>query len=177
MDYLDVAGPSGTEDNMGGTAQKIYFAPVRDILTIQEPTASPTALGDLVTISTAHVMKTGKKFHELYLTMDTGEIDDEPTGDRDARGVKSTLKGKTPGQSAALLGFMSQAKNDRFIVLVPLADGTIRQIGSGQFYAEIMGKVVSAKNSSGYRGIEWTIEGFGPRPIVYSAAVPLTAGV
>lgn len=177
MDYLDVAGPSGTEDNMGGTAQKIYYAPVRDILTIQDTVASPAVLGDLVRVPTAHVMKSGKKFQELYLTMDTGEIEDDPTGDRDARGVKTTLKGKTPGQNATLLGLMSQAKNDRFIVLVPLADGTIRQIGSAQFYAEIIGKVSSSKNSSGYRGIEWTIEAFGPRPIIYDAAVPTTPAV
>lgn len=177
MDYLDVNGPSGTEDNMGGTAQFVYYAPIRDFATIQEPSANPASLDELVEITTAHVMKTGKKFQKLYLTMDTGEVDDEPTGERDARGIKSVLKGKTPGQTSALLGLMSQAKNDRFIVIVPLSDGTKRQIGSNQFYAEILGKIGTGKNGSGYRGIEWTIEAFGARPIIYNANVPLTPAV
>jgi hypothetical protein len=177
VDYTDLDGPNGTENNMGGTQQVFYIAPVRDILTIQKPVASPSTLDAIVSITTAHVMKTGKKFTKVYVTMDTGEIEDEPTGDRDARGTKSTFKFRTPGQNAELLGFMSQAKNDRFIVLVPLADGTLRQMGSEQFYAEMMGKVITGKNSSGYRGIEGEITCFGPTLLLYTAAVPLTPGV
>lgn len=176
VDYADIDGPNGTENNMGGTAQVIYFAPVRDILTIQKPATTPTALDEYVEITTAHVMKTGKKFTKMYVTMDTGEIEDEMQGDRDARSLKSTLKFRTPGQNSDLLGFMTQAKNDRFIVLVPLADGKIRQLGSEQFYAEIAGKVMSGKNSSGYRGIEGEITCFGPAYLVYTAAIPLTPG-
>jgi len=177
VDYSDIDGPNGTENNMGGTAQIFYIAAVRDILTIMKPVAVPTTLEAYVEITTAHVMKTGKKFTKVYSTMDTGEIDDEMQGDRDARSLKSTFKFRTPGQNSELLGFMTQAKNDRFIVLVPLADGKLRQLGSEQFFAEMAGKLMTGKNSSGYRGIEGEITCFGPAYLVYTAAVPLTPGV
>jgi len=176
VDYIDIQGPSGTENNMGGSAQVFYIAPVRDFLTIQKPVSNPTTLGDIVKISTSHVMKTGKKFHKVYVTMDTGEVEDEPTGDRDARGLKSTFKFKTPGQNAELMGWLTQSKNDRFICIVPLADGTMRQLGSEQFYAELVPKAVTGKNSSGYRGIEGEVTAFGPAVLIYDAAVPLTPG-
>lgn len=176
VDYTDMNGPDGTEDNMGGTAQVIYYAPVRDILTIQKPVNNPTTMAALAEITTAHVMKTGKKFTRLYVTMDTGEINDEPTGERDARGIKSTCKIKHPGQTSDILGLVNQAKNDRFIFLIPLADGKVRQLGSDQFYAEFIGKVGTGTNSGGYRGVEGEITAFGPKLLLYTAAIPLTPG-
>lgn len=177
VDYVDQTGPNGTEDNMGGTAMKIYYAPVRDFNVIAKPTATPTSLDDLVEISTAHTMKSGKKLLELYVTMDTGEIDDEPQGERDARSFLSKCKFKHPGMNATILGFASQAKNDKFIFFIPLADGTVRQIGTEQFYAECIGKLVTGKNGSGYRGYEGEIQAFGPKLYIYTAALPLTPAV
>jgi hypothetical protein len=174
VDYVSKGQPDGQENNMGGTKQVIYFAPIADFAIIGAPVASPTTEAGVVEITTAHTFKTGKCFKELYCTLDKGEVNFETQGDRDGRSFMQKAKIFYPGAKKEAIGFASLVKNDRFIVIIPLADGTKVQIGSADFYAEILPKFGSGTNSGGVRGHEFEISSMNSVNLVYNATVNLT---
>jgi len=174
MDYANMTGPVGTEENMGGTTQRLWFAPIRDFLTIGAVDPNAATLPLSVTVAVDHVFKTGKKFNVMYVTMDSGQLDDELQGDRDGKSFKTKMKGFHPGMTAAVVGAMNQFKNDKMLCLIELPDGSIRQIGSEQFYAEIMPKFSTGTNSGSRRGFEFEIESMSPRPYIYTGAISVT---
>lgn len=174
IDYVNKGGPDGQENNMGGTKQVIYFAPIRDFDTIQAPAASPTTEAGVSEITTAHTFLTGKCFKTLYCTLDMGEMKATPQGERDGRSFKQEATIFLPGASKEAVGFASLIKNDKFIALIPLADGKVMQIGSEDFYAEILPDFDSAKNSSGVRGHKFTISSMGPVNLYYSGTITTT---
>ena len=168
--YADLNSPQGA-DNMGGTKQYILFAPVADFSTIAPRPASPANIGQLAEITGNHTFGVGKGFLRMYVTLDTGKLMDEVQGERDGRSYKTTVEVFHPGMTKEILGFLRQAKNDQFIVLVPLPDGKYRQIGTEDFYAEIIGKTDTGTNSSGRRGTTFTIEAMETGPILYSGTI------
>ena len=174
MDYLNLEGPDGQEDNMGGTTQKVYYAPIRDFLSIAVPAGSPTTPGDTVEIATAHTFKTGKCFKLLYCTMDKGKYDSEPQGDTDGFSFKKTAEVFYPGSNSEVHGLASKGKNDRFMFLIEMPDGTVIQQGNKMFYAHLKSKFSTGSNSSGTRGHTFTIESMGPENLLYSGAISLT---
>lgn len=155
----NVNGPDGTEENIGGTEQYIYYAPVGDFTTIQAPSdlASGTTFASLVAIATSHVFAVGKHFYTLYCTMDKGKLGMEQQGEPDGFSTKPKVTIYHPGSKKEILGFARYSKSNNFIVLVPLADGVVHQIGTQQFPASISHKFDSASNSSGLRGNEFEI--------------------
>lgn len=180
IDYNNLLGPNGQEDNLGGSQQKVYYAPLRDFETIQapEPLATATTDAELVNISTDHVFKTGKMFLTMYTTEDQGMADYEVQGDPDGKSVKPVAKVFYPGAEEAILAFMAKAKNDQFIFLLPLADGKVLQIGSEQFPARISPKWTSATNSGGVRGAEIEITQIvASSPVIYSGTISTTPAV
>lgn len=180
VDYTNLAGPNGQEDNLGGSQQKLYYAPIRDFLAIQAPVGLDTAISDteLVNISTDHTFQTGKNWLTMYTTEDKGIADYELQGDADGKSVKPVAKAFYPGATEQILAFIAKAKNDQFIFLMPLADGTVLQLGSEQFPARINPKWTSAQNSTGVRGAELEItQVVASAPIIYSGQIVLTPAV
>ncbi|QIP16807.1 hypothetical protein G8759_31280 [Spirosoma aureum] len=171
MTYADLIGPDGTENNMGGTAQFLYFTPWIDIATFAAPAALP-AQQSLLT--TPHTMKTGKKFQTLYVTIDTSDLEIALNGDIDGISFKPTLKCFYPGFSDGIVDFINKAKNDKFLFLVPLPDGKIVQIGSSRFVAYVKPSPKTDKTTGRGRGTEFEIFCFQPDYLIYNAAVPLT---
>lgn len=174
IDYTAKAGLDGQEENMGGTKQYIFIAPVRDFATIQTVVSGPTTESAVSEITAAHTFATGKCFKKIYCTLDKGEVGFEPQGDRDGRSFAQKVKIFHPGASTDKIGFASLMKNDKFIVLVPLADGQVIQVGSADFYAEILPKFSSGTNSAGLRGFEFDISSVAPVNYVYSGAISET---
>jgi hypothetical protein len=169
--YDNLLGPDGSENNMGGTSQFLYYIPYADIATFAAPAAAP-AQQSLLT--TAHVPKTGKKFLQLYTTIDTSAIEHALNGDVDGISFKPTLTCFYPGVSDAIVDFINKAKNDKFIFLVPLPDGKIIQIGSDRFCAYVKPSPKSGKTTDRGRGTEFEIYAHQPDMLIYKAAVPLT---
>lgn len=177
MNYADLTGPTGQEDNMGGTTQLAYYAPIEDFLSIKTVTASPTTPADLVTIATAHTFKTGKCFKKLYCTMNRGTMDSESVGDIDGKSFKQKGKLFLPGSKAAAHGFAAMVKNDNFIILLETADSAVTgypQIGTEKFPAKISPKFTLATNEGGVRGYEFEFEAVTDRNYIYTASVSLT---
>lgn len=177
IDYADNDGLDGQEENMGGTKQVIYYAPVRDFLSIKVPNPAASTPDAVVKITDTHTFKVGFCFKKLYCTLDKGQVDIEPQGERDGKSVKTVAKIFHPGAKAEVFGFASLAKNDKFIAIIPMADGTNVQIGSADFYAEISPKFGSSTNSGGTRGHEFEVSSMNPKPLIYTGVISTTPAV
>ncbi|OFY87855.1 MAG: hypothetical protein A3F72_03000 [Bacteroidetes bacterium RIFCSPLOWO2_12_FULL_35_15] len=175
--YEDLGTPDGQEDNMGGTKQKIFFAPIRDFLAIQVPNPAAVTPGAKVEIATAHTFVVGKCWNQLYCTLDKGSVEFNVQGERDGHSFGQLAKIFHPGAKKEAIGFASLVKNDQMLVLVPLADGTMIQIGSADFYAQFKPKFNSGTNSGGVRGHEFEISSMAPVNYVYTSTVSLVPAV
>lgn len=175
--YADHAGLADQAQNMGGLTQTIYIAPVRDFATIEAVAAAPATEAAAVEITGTHVFSTGKKFMKVYCTLDKGEVSFEPQGERDGRSFKQLAKIFHPGAGVDEAGFAALSANDKFIVIVKMPDGKMIQIGSADFYAEIIGKFGSGTNSGGLRGYEFEISSMAPVNYIYSGTIALTPAV
>ncbi len=156
--------------NMGGLAGYIYAAPVSDVESIPAPAAGT------LTVATAIVMKTGKKFTQIYMTSDTGEVKDVEVGERDGGSFETQLEWWTPAINEALLKLKSQFANGAFIFVVKDANGLKRIIGSLDHpaYRE-PGEINAGKAPKDRRGASFKFKAASPTPaLIYTAEVPLT---
>ncbi|GAB4042216.1 hypothetical protein [Spirosoma litoris] len=176
MDHKDLLGPDGTENNMGGTEQFFYLSSQSNILTFGAPAASPTDPDDKYVITTPHTMKTGKKFITIYCTIDTSELEQALNGDIDGISFKPTFKFFYPGSAKSLIAFINRVKNDKLVIIVPLSDGTMMQLGGAKFVAYIKPNFKSDKTTGRGKGAEFECYAYQPDIMIYNAAVPLTAG-
>ena len=169
--YKDMTGPDGSENNMGGTSSIIYYASVSDILTFSQ--ASAVVGANPFVMTQAFVMKTGKKFYQLYTTIDTSEIDAATNGGIDGKSFKPSFKMHHPGFSDDAILFMNTIKNDKLIMLIPLADGKIFQMGNDRFFCYANPAFKSTKVSGDGRGFDLEFMSWQPNLVTYAAAVPL----
>lgn len=173
IDYKDIATPNGQAENMGGTKQRFFFAPLRyfDVIATVDPAG--TTLASKVEIANSHTFLPGHGFHKIYSTLDKGGVTNEPQGERDGRSFKQKYKGFTPGSDLALHGMMSLIKNEPCIVLVEESDGNINQIGSEDYYAEILPKYMTGETTAGLRGYEIDVESVAPVNYRYTGTIIL----
>lgn len=173
VDYADFSGPQGGGENMGGTKQFFYFAPLSYFDTIAKPDPNATTMAGKVDITDTHTFQDGKGFHKMYCTMDKGSAENDVQGERDGRSLKQIAKFFYPGSDSEIHGFISTCKNDRFIVVYPMPDGKHNQIGDEDFYAEITAKFTTGTNSGGIRGYEIMVESMGTKNLVYKGDITL----
>jgi hypothetical protein len=178
MDYADLNGPNGTEDNMGGLTQRMYFASKSTFLSIKTPIAVPVTLGDLVDIPTAHTFNSGGCFKKLYCTMDKGKMEAKGQGDTDGKSYKQEFEVFLPGSLSAAHGFAAQCKNDNFICLLEMPDSSVAngylQVGTEMFPAKIEPEFTTSTNSAGVRGYTFKGHAMANRNYIYKAAISLT---
>lgn len=176
MNYADLLGPDGQADNMGGTTQLAYFAPVSTFLSIKKPTTSPTTPDDLVKITTTHTFKTGFCWQKLYCTMNKGTFDAKHQGELDGKSLKHSGKVFLPGNLASAHGFAAMCKNDNFLVEMEVPDsatGGYIQVGTEMFPCKINPNFSVATNEGGVRGHEFDLETVSPRTYIYTGAITL----
>jgi hypothetical protein len=175
--YKDLTGPSGTENNMGGTEQFFYFTPRRDIKTWGEPASADLGTDDEFSVKTAHIMNTGKKFNQMYTTIDTSELEGAPNGEIDGRSEKLTFKFFYPGSEKECNAFKNRAKRDQFIFIIPLANGKLVQIGSKKWSSYVTGTFKTGTTSGRGAGTEFEVTCHMPDLLYYEAAIPLVPAV
>jgi len=177
-DYINLTGPNGTEDNIGGIITTLYYCPIGDFTTIQDTDETlatfATTYDKLATISTAHTFTGSKGFLTMYNTQNTGMVEYSRQGERDGYSYKQVLKFFYPGAAALFYGWQRKAKNDRFIFLAKQPNGVIHQIGSKQFPAYLAPeKGGTATSEGGRNGFEFTVESMASGPILYNATITL----
>lgn len=175
--YEKLNGPVGGARNMGGTKQVAYAAPIGWFATIADLPAAPVTLDEYAAIVDDHIFEVGHNFLEIYCTLDKGEINDEPNGETDGRSFTSKATLFLPGAEKEKFGFANAANNDKWILLIPMPDGTVRQIGTKDFFAELLFKFGSATNKGGVRGFMIDVEAVGPDLIVYEGEISLTPAI
>ena len=173
--YKNIAGPNGTQDNIGGTTQRVYFAPISafDSIAAAVDLGSETNMAELSEISTDHTFTGTKGFFKSYCTRDKGNVKGTIVGERDGRGMKFDGMFFVPGSVIATLGGTRKMKNDQFVFLFEQADGTLLQIGTERFPAEVSIEYDTAQNESGVRGTTFKVSGFESGPFIYTGAITL----
>lgn len=135
-----ITWPAG-EDNTPGIQQNVYFADMNDIETLPQPdkddSNGPGKFEDLVTISKDIKMKEGKTFHQLYCTLEKGQLTDEVQGDLDAKSYMNQITVYHPGTRAKALGFRQWAKNSNLVIIFFEQDGTKRILGHQAYPAKL----------------------------------------
>lgn len=176
MNYQDLLGPDGTENNMGGTQQFFFFGRHADVLTWKKPLEADAATIDQYTVKTAHAMKPTKKMIKIYGTLDTTELEAALQGERDGKSNKLSFKFSHPGSKKEIINFQNNIKNDKTFWIVPLSDGTMIQLGTEEWTCDVMPTFKGGKNSSS-KATEFVVECMMPDIIMFEAAVPLTPAV
>lgn len=159
---------------MGGTSQIAYFCRIDDIKTFSAPAAAPA---NQYVLTTPIVMKTGKKMNQIYITLDTGDLEFGSNGEVDGKSFKPVFKFFYPGLTDDALQFINDSKNDKFLFIVELPDGKLLQIGARNFFVQLTGNFKTTTTSGRGRGTEFEAMCYTPSIMRYAAAIPLTAGV
>ncbi|HEY0056292.1 MAG TPA: hypothetical protein VGB63_13125 [Pedobacter sp.] len=130
MNLANLTWPAGRRNAAG--INRVLYALAEDIATFPElgdPEVA-TTFNELVEILTAITMKAGKKFNELYCTLETGELKSKLAGPRDGKGRENTMDISFPGNEAAFLGFDAFTDNLPMVFLVLEKNGKWRVLGS-----------------------------------------------
>lgn len=174
--YSSFGPPAGQTDNMGGTTQRIYFAPISYFDTIQTPIAVPTTFGEKSKIVTAHTFLVGKGFSTVYCTANKGKVDAKSQGETDGKSLKMEGEFFFPGSLAEAHGLASAIKNDNMIILTEMPDSDVNgyiQTGSEMFPAKIDPEFTSATNEGGVRGYTFKYYANTPTVYIYDAAITI----
>lgn len=116
--------------NPAGTT-RVLWAFVTDVLSIPTlPTpATAVTFDELVEMTSAIVMKTGKRMFDLYVTSEEGEVKSKLVGPRDGKGRENSFEGSYPGNDPLFLGWDAATDNNPIIMLVQEKNGKWRLLG------------------------------------------------
>lgn len=163
MGYKSIKDP-GKVTRMGGTAQRILLCPFLDFLVLAAP-ADGT-----FNITTAHTFpaNSGKGFIEVYVTKDTGTVKYSPLGGPDRNSFLVEGEFYHPGESDEIESFANNAKNERWIALVPVPGiPDMFQVGDKDFQVQIEPSYDATKNSGDGRGWSFKYSCFAANKIKY----------
>lgn len=165
MNAKNITWPQGRY-NPGGVS-KVWYAFREDIEsfpTLADPETA-TTFESLVEYTEAIVMKTGKQFHELYCTLETGEVRSSKVGERDGKGYENFVEITFPGNEAEFLGFEAAALNREMVLIVQEKNKKIRVLGSLDDPATVEpGESTSGKVVSDLRSSVLTMKATGATP-------------
>jgi hypothetical protein len=170
MAYVYGQRPKKQQENSPGTKKRIYLARTSDFLALQVPVAAGAGDGDTVEIATAHTFAAPDGFVEIYATFDTGELTMDMAGERDSRIWNNKLVCQHPGLYKEMLEMANWVKDEDFIALVEMMDGSVVQLGADGTECDVTVQGSSGKNSGGYKGFTFTIENFGT-PYLYTGVI------
>lgn len=130
MNAAAITYPQG-RSNPGGVT-RILYAFAEDILTFPTTadTETATTLESVIELSGAIVMKTGKQFHDLYCTLEEGQVKSNIVGPRDGKGFENMVELSYPGNDPVFLGFIASVANRQIVLIVKEKNNVLRVIGS-----------------------------------------------
>lgn len=165
------------ELDSGVSESELFFAPAQhiDVMPSLLPLGDPTkTLEELMTISSDITFPEGKGFNKINILPDTGEIKDEPVGDKGNKKIKSSFDFFLPNNSPRNLGFIRQYKNVGMVFIIGEKSGRKRILGSKLAPAYLSdGPATSGKGPEDNVGIQITIDQTSSAPApVYTGNVP-----
>lgn len=135
----------------GGYKDVFYFCPIADFTSIQKPTATPSALGDYVLISTDHTFTGTKGFFHYETKQRSVTIKGTSVGDIGAKLMEYTGEVTILGDSASTQEQLERLLNSNVICLLKdancLVDDVYAQLGDEctqpEFTVEFDGKTTN----------------------------------
>lgn len=130
MNAQPIKWPQGRFNPAGVT--KVWYAFTEDIASfpvLADPETA-TTFSSLVEYDDPIVMKPGKKFEELYCTLEEGEVKATLVGPRDGKGYENMISISFPGNESNFLGYKAAGANREQVFLVKEKNGKIRVVGS-----------------------------------------------
>ena len=162
--------------NIAGLKTKVYWALHSDVQTFPPVPDNSGAFDVNATIDTAYVMKTGKRFWELYITQEKGKAEFKLVGERDGKSFETILSGNYPDLDATVMGFLRATANENIAIIWPDAKGRLWTHG---YDPDLPVEVTTADGTTGEKtsdgkGLMISFRGIGDIAMLYDAAVPLT---
>ncbi len=177
IEFTDINKNLTNGQNMGGIAQKVWYAWWDDVLTFPTKPTSPADVEANATLTGDIVMKAGKRMFELYLTDDTGEFEIETVGELDGKSFVTHLRLFHPGLKKKILGFMSAIKNENLVFIVQDNDDQYYLMGDAVRPAIFNGSPDSngtSRETAGRRGMSMEFVYKTANIHVYSGSIPIT---
>lgn len=175
--WIDLSWEDGTS-NMGGLQVTGYYSPVADFANIPLVFENPATLAESVTLDVSvedFTFLTGKNFLSMYMTMETGEVEDEPQGELDGKSFKHKADFFFPGTKAEALGWAAKVNNAKMVFILIEANGQRRVIGSKAFPAAAQVKINTGKKTGDRKGMVIEVYSFGDTPApIHDGLIPLT---
>lgn len=167
--------------NPGGTAGHIFWAYDEDIesypeaLDVDTETALSFDVLATVPVDDPFVMKTGKFFHKLYCTLETGEVKFSMVGPRDSKSFENIGELSFPGNEAEFYGFLAATANRKIAAVFLEQNGKHRVIAHPRFPAQVdTAEGTSGKLVADGRATVVTIKAASGTPApIYLAPIPL----
>lgn len=179
FDMLDLGKTDLMSDgnNIGGNEQTIYIGISSDVATWATLPASPTDLDDVAVLENTFAFNVGKKFFTFYTTDESVELLNEEQGEVDGMSYKHIVNFFLPGAAKRLLGFLTKANNEQFVIIVKDTQGRYRVIGSEMFPArkQAGGGITSGKVTGDRKGSDLSFYSYGNTPApIYEGTIPVT---
>lgn len=175
MDVFDFNLACDTE-NIQGTKKKIYVVCSEDV-DVFPGRVGNAALGERVTLDGDITLAATKKFAEVDILDESGEVKHSLKGPKGSQGFNAMFDFKLLAVGAAATDLVDRMRNACLIFVIPQNDGTMRVIGSKDNPA----KLTAAEHTDGKTGEEektWTITIANTDNRVapfYTGAIDLTA--
>ncbi len=177
FNFIDLTWEDGAK-NMGGLQVTGYYAPISHFENIPKLYANPSTPSEEVTLdssTTGFTFLIGKNFLKLYMTLETGKIDDEPQGEVDGQSFVHKAEIFYPGTKPEALAFASQINNSNMLFVFLESDGQRRVIGSEAFPARCKPKTTTGGKTADRKGITLEIWSYGyTTSPIYDGDIPLT---
>lgn len=155
-------------DNMPGVATNIWGIYKNDLQTIQVPGA------DGVTITTAHIPKPGKGFHNVYNTLESGEFKSGNKGGLDGQYQDQNYEGFIPGLRSSVSSYQRRTQNAEMIYIIEDGNGQKIQIGDRKYPAYIKFEAGTGKaGGDEVAGYKMMIKSYSTTTTFYNATIPL----
>jgi hypothetical protein len=169
-------------DNDAGIKTILYYARYHDIQTWPTSVDDPENQTDLesrVTLTGNFVMKTGKLFGKMEVTLEKGMLDSNGAGAQANSSAENILKVFRYGHQKSLVGWIETFKNDDLVMIAEDLSGNYRVLGSPGLPAVILPdwKVTGGDAVSSEKFIEFNVKSVGRIAKFYTGTIPLTGGV
>lgn len=127
MDISDLAVECGTKITPG--TKRIVYAVCACDIDVFPPFLATTGVGDSITLNGNITLAVGKKFAQVGLITDSGEITHPGVGAVSSRAYNNQLVGKIQ-KTIASDEWFNKHRNGCFVFVVPQKDGTTRVLGN-----------------------------------------------
>lgn len=161
MDLVDLKFPK--TNNPSGTKLVLYIAPVDSFDSIGAVPTAPATLAEANVIATDHTFAaaSGKGFVKVELEVNKNDLQAAMMGAVSGGARKHTFTGFHTNASDEALAFFEIAAREKQIILVPLSDGKLIQLGEENNGAMIKADFGIGTQDGGERGFPITAEYYG----------------